>query len=240
MPNSPETIGIYEPIYRAGQVLQEPAFRPLPIENARPDWRELSIIVKMFRDGMHRRRGLTGLFSPRFQFKTKVTGAVFIDHVKRNPGADVYIVNASAHLPYISYNVWMEADWYHPGLVDRAQALLDACGIGWSLRDTARQGPDVVCYSNFWIATEKVWDDYVGGVLVPISEFMERHPESAVAQAVLAPTFHREPAPFLPFIVERLFSTYLSHARPAVVPLLLDPLKTSVDRFRNGNRCIHA
>ena len=155
-------IAIYEPIYRAGQMLQEPAFLPLPIENTRPGWREFAIIIDMYRKGMHRQQALTGLFSPKFRQKAKMSGADFIRHVEANPGAEIYILNATAHLPYVSYNVWMEGEWHHPGMTERAQALLDACDIGWRLDETPRQPPERVCYANFWAGAEKFWDDFVG------------------------------------------------------------------------------
>ena len=217
-------IAIYEPLYRPGQELQEPAFLPLRIENTHADWRELRIIVDMYRRGVHRRQALTGLFSPRFRQKTRITGSQLIGHIAANPGADVYIVNAHAHLPCIAYNAWMDREATHP-LVDRAQALLDSSGIDWQLRATPRHGPDVVCYNNFWVGTERFWDDYVGGVLDPIARFLEKEPQSGSARAVFDPTFHYQPAPFLPFIVERLVSTYLARARPKVVAYPMDPLE---------------
>src|SRR4029079_18546890 len=126
-------IGIYEPLYRPDQELQEPAFLPLHAENHRAEWRELQFFVDLFRRGAHRQHALTGVFSPRFRMKAQITGAEFISHIAANPGADVYTINAPAHLPYFSYNVWMEGNWHHPGLSVRAQELLDACSIPWQI-----------------------------------------------------------------------------------------------------------
>jgi hypothetical protein len=224
-------IAIYEPLYRPGQELREPAFRPLSVENTRPEWREFAIIVDMYRRGLHRQQTLTGLLSPKFRQKSGISGADFIRHIEANPGASVYILNAPAQLPYMSYNMWTAGEGQHPGLVDCAQTLLDACGIPWRLKETPRQGPDVVCYNNFWVATEAFWDGYVGGVLNPIATFVEQHPQSDVTRSILAQTYHRDPAPFLPFIAERLFSTYLSRTGPAIVPYLLDPLAACLSDF---------
>ena len=55
----------------------------------------------------------------------------------------------------------------------------------------------------------------MGGILDPIARFLEAHPGSAEAQAVLEPANYMVDAPFLPFVVERLFSTFLSrHNKP--------------------------
>jgi hypothetical protein len=185
----------------------------------------------MYRTGLHRRQALTGLFSPRFRTKTKITGVEFIAFVEADPGADVYMINPNPHFAYLTYNVWMQGAWAHPGIMGPAQALLNASGIDWNLAETPRHGPDTMCYSNFWIGSEKFWDDYVGGILIPIAEFLEAEPESDVARAVMTNTRHYEPTPFLPFIVERLFSTYLSLKRPSVRPYLLDPVASCVNEF---------
>ena len=64
-----QDVVIYEPIYREGQQLSQPLFRPLPIANDRPDWRELQIFVDMYRAGLHRQQALTGMLSPKFELK---------------------------------------------------------------------------------------------------------------------------------------------------------------------------
>ena len=63
-------------------------------------------------------------------------------------------------------------------------------------------------------------------ILSPIAEFLEQNPDNEIAKSVLAPTYYRNPTPFLPFITERLRSTYFSHAKVSIVPYTLDPLKT--------------
>lgn len=223
-PRSP-SIAAFEPIYTPGQQLVEPLFAPLAVSNERADWREFSILVDLFRQGVFRRHDLTGLFSPRFGFKTRLTGKDVFDFVAGHPGADVYLFNAGADFPYYCYNIWMQGETSHPGIIERARALLDACAVNLPISPTqGRNGPDTLCFSNFWLGGQRVWDDYVGGVLHPIATFVEAHPGHPAVQRVMEGTFHTSPTPFLPFIVERLFSTWLVHARPAVRAIRLDPL----------------
>lgn len=227
-------IAIYEPLYRPGQTLSEAAFTPLRLsDNDFADWREFRILIDMYRSGLHRKQRFTGLFSPKFGLKTKISGALFIDFVTANGDADVCFVNPFPHLAYISYNVWMEGEASHPGLTARAQALLDAAGVDIRLAELPRHGPDVLCYCNFWVGTEKFWDDYVGGVLLPIADYLEREPRSETARRVLDTTLHIPPSPFLPFIVERLFSSYLSHQspRPRARAYQLDALGSCLNEF---------
>jgi len=227
-------IAIYEPLYRPGQTLVEHAFKPLLItDNSRSAWREFAILVDMYRRGLHRQHRFTGLFSPKFGLKTGLSGAQFISFVQANADAEVCFVNPFPQLAYISFNVWMQGENAHPGLTARAQALLDACGIAMRIAEQPRHGPDLLCYCNFWVGTEQFWEDYVGGVLVPIAEFLETHPHSTVSRDVLGETVHIPPSPFLPFIIERLFSSYLSLTRsPGIARgYPTDPLQFCLNDF---------
>ncbi|MGY6162382.1 hypothetical protein [Paraburkholderia strydomiana] len=206
-----ESIKIFEPIYAQGQVLSEKAFHPLVLrDNAHAAWREFYILVDMYRKGMHLQQKFTGLASPKFSLKSRIDGSRFLQFVQDNSDADVCLINPFPQLAYFSYNAWMQGEHAHPGLMDRTQLLLDACGIPWNLREAPRQGPDMLCYCNFWAGTASFWESYVGKVLVPIASFLEANSSSEAARAVLEPTVHSDDAPFLPFIAERLFSTYLS------------------------------
>ena len=214
---SAPNIAIYEPLYLPGQQLTEPAFRPLRLEsNAYADWREFRIFIDMYRRGLHREQQFTGLLSPKFGLKSGLSGQDFLAFIEANTDADVCFVNSFPYLAYISHNVWMQGEHAHPGLAARAQALLDASGIGIDIAGVPRHGPDVLCYSNYWVGNERFWDAYVGRALLPIAEFLETRPDHPASRAVMEPTIHLEAAPFLPFMIERLFSSYLSLNRPTV------------------------
>lgn len=206
-----QSIKIFEPIYAAGQVLSEKSFYPLVLrDNAHAAWREFYILVDMYRKGIHTQQKFTGLFSPKFSLKARIDGGRFLDFVQENISADVCLINPFPQLTYFSFNAWMQGEHAHPGLVERGQLLLDACGIPWSLRAAPRQAANTLCYCNFWVGTELFWENYVGKILLPIATFLETHGNSEAARAVLEPTVHSDDAPFLPFVAERLFSTYLS------------------------------
>jgi hypothetical protein len=204
-------ITIHEPLYLAGQQQTESAFAPLALpDNSHAAWREFRILIDFYRRGDHRGEGKTGIFSPKFGMKTKVTGQDFIDFAKANGDADVCIINAFPTLPYYSYNVWMQGEVAHPGLTEIAQNLLTAAGIKWDLSKTPRHTHGNLCYCNFWVGSELFWDRYFGEVLDPIARYLESNPDSDVSKDVMIGTRHSSPAPFLPFIIERLFSTFLS------------------------------
>lgn len=208
-------IRIYEPLYRADQQQQEPQFKPLPLRSNDFAWREFRIYLDMFQQGLHRGQGLCGLFSPKFSLKSKIPTQRFLAFCEANADADVCFFNPFPQVRYVAYNVWNQGEPWHPGLAAAAQGLLDAAGIGWQIDQVPRQGAEHLSYSNFWVASEGFWEAYVGGVLVPIARFLEQQPNHPAAQSVMVPTYHTDHASYLPFVIERLFSTFLS-LRPEV------------------------
>jgi hypothetical protein len=202
---------IFEPIYLPGQSITETSFWPLVLpDNSHAAWREVRILVDFYRRGDHLKDGKTGIFSPKFGLKTKVSAEDFLKFVEANHSADVCIINAFPAMPYYSFNVWMQGEINHPGLTERTQALLDASGIAWNISAVPRHTAKNLCYSNFWVGSQTFWESYVGGILDKIVRFLEQNPDSAAARSVMDVTYHTDAAPFLPFIVERLFSTFLS------------------------------
>lgn len=233
----PFRVDIHEPFWRPGQVLKDPAFLPLPLpDNRHAAWREFRIFVDFFRSGAHTRAGMSGIFSPKFQLKSNLTGRQFLAFAQAHSEADVCFINVFPTIPYYSYNVWMQGESAHPGLVQRAQALLAASGIDWDLSAIPRHNAANLCYGNFWVGTPAFWQAYVGGVLDPIAVFLEQHPDAPEARAVFEAANYMVDAPFLPFITERLFSTYLSlHPGLKVVPYHdadRDPLQQCTSGFR--------
>ncbi|WP_043204919.1 hypothetical protein [Burkholderia cenocepacia] len=206
---------IYEPLYEQGQSLSEPAFKPLRLADNPVAWREFRILVDFYRRGDHKNADKTGIFSPKFGLKTQVPAQRFIEFADANRDADVCLINPFPQLRYYSYNVWMQGEANHPGLCERTQNLLSDVGLDWDLASTPRHDERVLCYSNFWVGSEAFWEGYVGDVLNRIANHIERHAESAAVRAVMGDTYHTDAAPFLPFIVERLFSTFLS-LNPAI------------------------
>lgn len=225
---------IFEPIYQPGQVLAEPLFLPLQLpDNRFAEWREFRIYIDMYRSGKHLGADKVGMFSPKFGLKTKISARQFLNFCDQHASADVCFINPFPHIRYRSYNVWMQGEANHPGLTGCAQNLLTASGVPWQLNNVPRQTEATLAYSNFWVGSEKFWDRYVGEILEPIAQLLENNPEHPAAQAVLRQTFHSDPAPFLPFIIERLFSTFLSFSPD--IKAQAYPLKSVLDYCLSEN-----
>jgi hypothetical protein len=228
---------IYEPLYEEGQAISEGSFMPLRLDENPTSWREFRMLVDFYRRGDHRKFDKSGIFSPKFRLKTRVTGEEFISFSDANSEADVCFINPVPTIPYFSFNVWMQGEVAHRGLTEVSQMLLDACGIDVRIASVPRHGPSNVCYSNFWVGTPEFWERYVGGWLDPIARFLEENPESDVTRAVLVGTLHNMEeggTPYLPFIIERLFSTFVSlnpDLKVAAHPIAKTPLDYCVVDF---------
>lgn len=201
---------IYECIYEKGQKVSDHQVAPLAIANEHPERRELQAYVQAYRQDLHRLHDRTAVFSPKFALKAGMDAATFKHFCEQNKAADVCHVNPFPHLRYWTYNVWEHGECFHPALTARSQALLDAVGIPLHLSETPRHGARYLAYCNFWAGTEAFWDNYVGGVLVPISDFLDSEPEHPAVQGIMTDTQHTQASPYLPFMIERLYSTWIS------------------------------
>src|ERR1700722_8901682 len=129
----PRPIIVYEPIYGPEQALTKRAFTPFHVSNHLSEWREFAIIVEIYRRGLHRNGGLTGLFSPKFALKSGISGDTFVAFAQSQVNANVVMVNAQPQHAFLAYSVWQNGEVVHPGLLRRSQSLLDAVGIDWHL-----------------------------------------------------------------------------------------------------------
>lgn len=227
-------IAIYECLYAPGQALSDRLLSPLRIRNDHPQWRELQAYLEIHHSSLWRGHDFTGMFSPKFALKTHVDVVEFMEFVAQNAEADVCLINPFPQIAYWSFNVWMQGEHAHPGLMAASQALLDAVGVPWLLREVPRHGHDLLAYGNFWVARPDFWQAFVGELLDPIGEFLLRQPSHPAARGILETTLHTDAAPFLPFMIERLFSSFLSlnpKWRVAAYPVQRDVQKYCLNDF---------
>lgn len=201
---------IYECIYEKYQKVTDHHVAPLVISNEHPERRELQAYVYAYRQGLHRLHDRTAVFSPKFALKAHMQIAKFQQFCTQNQAADVCHINTFSYFRYWTYNVWEQGESAHPGLTARSQSLLDAVGIPLRLSETPRHGAKWLAYCNFWAGTEEFWDGYVGGVLLPISDFLDAEPDHPAVRSIVTDTQHTQPTPYLPFMIERLYSTWIS------------------------------
>lgn len=207
-----QQVGIYEPLYLKNQVISQECFLPYQhtTNNLFSSWREFRLHVDMYRNNIFKKHLHSGIFSPKFELKTKIKGIDFIGFCGKNAEADVIFANPFPQLAYMSFNIWMQAEANHPGIVKVAEDLLNDACVDLAIDTEQRHDLSVLCYGSFWCGKAHFWDNFVGGVLDPLAKYLENNPNSLSARNAMRETFHTDPTPYLPFITERLFTTYIA------------------------------
>lgn len=192
----------------------DPAFIPYDNRpNPRPEWREYHVFRTEWLAGRCPDGDVTGYVSWKFNAKTGVSGQEFLSFIERHPGHDVYFVHPWRVEPRPFANIWRQAELHHPGITPLAQRLLDAVGVGVDLA-TLEQPADQLLFCNYWAGTRRFWDAYMA-----FCEPVHRHVLEGLGEADRRLAWSRADreidAAYVPFIMERLFSTLLA-LRPGI------------------------
>jgi len=208
----------YDPTQRPSL---DPAFVPLDnTRNERPEWCEYHIFRTQYLAGACEPGQLTGFMSWKFRPKTRMTGGQFVRFIGRNPGHDVYFINPYPKSNSTFRNVWAQGEHFHPGLRKIAQSCFDAAGIELAL--TGKHGDDITCYCNYWVGTKAFWDLYMS-YAERLFDAIEHRLDAVVAARLHARAHYDGNASFLPFLMERLFTTILArHVELSVASLRCD------------------
>jgi len=187
----------------------DPAFLPYDNrENPRPEWREYHVFRTEWLAGRCRAGDVTGFLSWKFGAKTGIAGRAFVEFVERHPGHDVYFVNPHRVEPRPFTGIWQQAEVHHPGIIGLSQRIFDQLGVAVDLA-TLEQPREQVLFCNYWAGTRRFWDEYMA-----FCEPVHRQILSGLDAADRAFAWSRADreidAPYVPFIMERLFSTFLA------------------------------
>lgn len=204
-------VRIFEVIIDPKEPVLNEGAEALYIENNNPAWRELQAYIHIYRNGLYKTADYVGVISPKFGTKSKIGVQDFIKFITKNSGVNVCFVNPFPQMTYWALNPWVQGEYAHPGITKVAQQLLHAIGNDMIVDSTKRYRPHITGYCNFWAGQNIFWESYVGDFLMSIVNYINSNSSTSIARNVLCPTNHFDPAPFLPFIIERFFSTYLSN-----------------------------
>jgi hypothetical protein len=198
----------------------DPAFIPYDNRaNPNPAWREYHVFRSAWLTGMCREGDVTGFLSWKFAAKTGLRGDAFLQFIRRNPGYDVYFAHPCRVEPQPFTTIWQQAEIHHPGILGLTQRIFDAVGVNINLA-TLDQPREQVLFCNYWAGTRRFWDAYMA-----FCEPVYRHILEGLDEPDRTLAWSRADreidAPYVPFIMERLFSTFLA-VRPDIRSLGLD------------------
>jgi hypothetical protein len=215
----------YDPAQRSAL---DPAFIPYDnTANPCPEWREYHVFRTVWLAGACRGDDVTGYVSWKFRAKTGIPGRAFVEFIAANPGHDVYFINPHRVEPRPFATIWQQAEVHHPGIVALAQRILAAVGFELDLMHL-EQPPDQVLFCNYWAGTARFWDVYMD-----LGERVREHVLTGLDEADHRLAWSRADreidAPYVPFIMERLFSTLLA-IRPEIRYRAWDPDSVAAGR----------
>lgn len=196
-------------------------------------WYETGLFLRHYHLGIHRIFPYSGIVSPKFGEKTKLTGRRFLNFIRENPGYDVYFVNPFPCNAYYAFNVWDHGEICHPGLMSITAELFERAEIGWDIHAQGRNAHDTLLYCNYWVGNAGFWERYIDLVLKLVA-VIKTLPERSRARLYELDPRYPVPTPLLPFIFERLFSTLLlmdrsiralayPHSRPYILTSTPNP-----------------
>ena len=161
--------------------------------------------------------------------KTRVSGSVFADFVACQPDVDVSFVNPCRIEPRPFTNIWQQAEVHHPGILGLTQRIFTAVGIDVDLA-RLEQPREQVLFCNYWAGTHGFWQTYMA-FCEPIYHHIDTGLDEAYQQLIWSRADREIDSPYVPFIMERLFSTLLA-LRPDIRYQSLDAETHAVRGWR--------
>jgi hypothetical protein len=149
-----------------------------------------------------------GFFGPRWGQKLKYSGEEINRSISENTSHDVWIFNHARIVNSLTLNVWEHGEIFHPGISSVARALLKIRGYDPAVVDSLMTEANT-CYCSYFVARRHFWKNYLQ-FLVELCEATYELPANERAIFLNGANYARDRSLNLfPFIVERMFSTFL-------------------------------
>ena len=176
------------------------------IENLRPELREYQSFKRILNEGYATE--LYGVFGPRAEQKLRYSGDIIHSEVVANPLHDVYLFNHARIQSVLFLNVWEQGEYFHPGISKVVRYALDKNGLDPSIVDEIMYDKQM-CFCSYFVATKAFWYNYMDFIDLIVSTLKALPDELATIYHGSANYARDISLGMFPFIVERLFSTYL-------------------------------
>lgn len=189
----------------------DPLFTPFDnTENPKPEEREYYNFLKVWdnENGILDGVDAYGMFGPRWQEKLRYGSKDIAYEIENNPGYDVYLFNHARIVDALFFNVWEQGEHWHPGIRQVAQKALELAGYDSNVINDL-MFDQTTCYCSYFVATKEFWSDYLD-FLVRIKYYLESLPEEEKKIYEGSAGYARDRnLNLFPFIIERMFSTFL-------------------------------
>lgn len=193
--------------------------------------REFGLYLTSFDQNLHLEADYFGIFSHKFFLKSGLTSESILSHIEKNPGKDLYLFNPYPQNSYYSFNIWDQGEVFHPGIIELSDKLFLRAGLKISASKAPRMNHSNLVYCNFWVGSSRFCELY-STCLKKIWNALQSFTESERADYYNKTNYIVSDCCYLPFIVERLISTFISFDGFLVSSYFHDEAATL-------NRCIH-
>ena len=203
-------IRISQIYYDPGQLPKlETTFVPFDnTENPNREFAEYYIFEKEYASGKIQPDAHVGYVSWKFGAKTRLSGDKFLNFINANPGYDVYFINPFPLQVKFFRNLWLQGEFYHPGILELAQGIFRAAGYPNQLAKEIHDSSTAL-YCNYWVGNRRFWDTYMDFVQ-PLVGVLRSGLGEAEKQKLHSIADHGNDFSFIAFIIERLFTTLLN------------------------------
>lgn len=193
----------------------EREFIPFDNEGVNDPFLEIGVIRRLNGSPEVHECNLWGAVSWKFRQKTGLTGAQWLDYINSHSGFDAYYCNPFPDLEGLFQNFWIQGKISHPELIDIAHEVFARADVELpSYECNSLQSSERFAAANYIVATPEFWGKYLRFInAVTSSSLATDAPLRDRLLSVKAdPTGVHAGASYLPFLVERLFGTYMATA----------------------------
>lgn len=178
-------------------------------ENKFPELREYHNFKRLLDEGHTKDLDLWGAFGPRWQGKLRYNSQDIFNTIEKNSGYDVYLFNHARVVTALTYNVWEHGETAHPGIRIVAEEMLSRMGYDKQVAKALMTEKNT-CYCSYFIATNEFWKEYLD-FLTKAKDVLDSLEDGKIKDAYLSSANYERDKELnlFPFIIERLFSTFL-------------------------------
>lgn len=215
-------IKVYQIYYKKEQrKFLDSAFIPFDnCSNLKPEWAEYHCFENIYSKMKDSDDGWYGAVSWKFGQKTGLTGKDFLQSIQATQGEyDVYFVNPFPQEVSMYWNVWLQGEKYHPGILKFTQELLDQAGYGIRIHDIFNDST-TGAFCNYWVGNYYFWQRYME-FTKPLVHLIRNELNPEQKRFIQSMADKNIKLNYIAFIMERMFSTLISQdAKIKAKPLL--------------------
>lgn len=211
-----DKVRIFQIYYRPEQrQLLDPAFEPYNNEGDSSPLLEFNVFRKLMSSELLKGAGLWGALSWKFKEKTGLSGEQLLQIIAANPGHDAYYCNPFPELEAVYHNLWLQGETSHPNFLILCRDFFKAAGLDESAFSQLVPSSHFAA-SNYFVATPRFWQGYfrfISDVIAKAEKGMSSTAKAMIYSAAADRKAMHAGASYMPFIIERLFSLYMTRTQ---------------------------